>query len=385
MPAATPLHGTTPRGTSPVHSHGADATNGIATGGASASASASASKKPVVLHIGDPVKYNLKTYNLFSAQCDIICPPAEERQRDEFKRALTERRWGDFDAIFRPFWGTGGEMGRWDDELIALLPDTVRVFASAGAGFDWADTKLLGERGIIYCNSGLAAAEAVADFALLLVISVFRHLPWCTTAALQPPSFEDCHANATAASHTLRGQVLGLVGFGNIGQAVAARARPGFGMDIHYYDVIRKDPATEARVGATFHASLEKLLAAADCVLLCTPGGDKVVTAAALKHFKRGARFVNVARGSLVDEDALADALEDGTLSCVALDVHASEPVVSPRLAAFAGTKAMLTCHNAGGTVETHIGFEELSMRNIMAVLGGGDPITPVNLHYLRR
>lgn len=58
-----------------------------------------------------------------------------------------EQRWGHFSAIFRPFWGTGGEMGRWDAELIGLLPESVKVFASAGAGFDWADTKLMGERG----------------------------------------------------------------------------------------------------------------------------------------------------------------------------------------------------------------------------------------------
>jgi hypothetical protein len=103
--------------------------------------------RPKVLHIGDPIKYNPDTYALFSAQCDIVRPSAEERERPEFIRALKEHRWGDFHAIFRPFWGTGGEMGLWDSELVDLLPPTVRVFASAGAGFDWADTKLLGERG----------------------------------------------------------------------------------------------------------------------------------------------------------------------------------------------------------------------------------------------
>ncbi len=103
--------------------------------------------RPVVLHIGDPVKYNLDTYAAFSSAFEIIRPSAAERQRPEFMHALRERRWGDFDALFRPFWGTGGEMGKWDAELIDLLPRSVKVFASAGAGFDWADTKLLGEKG----------------------------------------------------------------------------------------------------------------------------------------------------------------------------------------------------------------------------------------------
>lgn len=106
-------------------------------------------KRPRVLHIGDPVKYNPGTYASFASQCEIIRPEASERERGEFMAALREGRWGEFEAIFRPFWGTGGEMGKWDAELIGLLPRSVRVFASAGAGFDWADTKLLGERGEI--------------------------------------------------------------------------------------------------------------------------------------------------------------------------------------------------------------------------------------------
>lgn len=101
----------------------------------------------MVLHIGDPIKYNPETYAAFSSAFDVVRPSAAERQRPEFIRALRERRWGDFSAIFRPFWSTGGEMGKWDAELISLLPGSCRVFASAGAGFDWADTKLLGERG----------------------------------------------------------------------------------------------------------------------------------------------------------------------------------------------------------------------------------------------
>ncbi|GJC87725.1 glyoxylate reductase [Colletotrichum liriopes] len=341
--------------------------------------------KPKVLHIGDPIKYNPDTYAAFSAQCEIIRPTTPERQRPAFTAALRDGKWGEFSAVFRPFWGTGGEMGKWDTELVPLLPASCRVFASAGAGFDWADTQLLGERGVIYCNSGLAAAEAVADFAVALVISTFRHLPWCMGATSDPVAFQDCHARATAASHTLRGHVLGLIGMGNIGQQIAQRLGVGFGMDVHYFDVIRKDAAVETQFGATFHGTLESLLGVSDCVVLCTPAGGKVITSESLAWFKPGSRFVNIARGSLVDEDALADALEAGQVGAVALDVHADEPKPHPRLLKLAGTKAMLTCHNAGGTVETHKGFEELSMRNIMAVLSGGKPITPVNLHYLKQ
>ncbi|KAG8163647.1 hypothetical protein KVR01_006944 [Diaporthe batatas] len=376
---------------------------------------ASPGKKAVVLHIGDPVKYNPDTYAALSSAYDVIRPSAAERERPEFMRALRERRWGDFAAIFRPFWSTGGEMGRWDAELIALLPASCRVFASAGAGFDWADTRLLGER----------AAEAVADFAVALVISTFRHLPWGIAAATVPhllggsaaaeaaeAAFRFSHTHEVYHSHNLRGHALGLVGLGRIGSLVAAKlGNPSMGMVLHYHDIVRRPAADEARLGLTYHPTLASLLAASDCAVLCTPAsadGTPLISREALAALKPGARFVNVARGSLVDEDALADALESGRVGAAALDVFADEPRISPRLLAFAGPqqvaaagaqggrvgpdggavnpgRVLLTCHNAGGTVETHVGFEELAMRNIMAVLGGRGAITPVNMHFLNR
>lgn len=246
-------------------------------------------------------------------------------------------------------------------------------------------------KGIIYCNSGLAAAEAVADFAVAMIISTFRHLPWCISAATSRDAaqFESCHTRVTMSSHLLRGHALGLIGLGNIGQQIAYKCRAAFGLQIHYYDVERKPASVEHQLGASYYDTLASLLNASDCVVLATPamsGGKALINTRTLAAFRRGARFVNVARGSLVDEEALADALSDGQLSAVALDVHAAEPGINPRLAAFAEQgRAMLTCHNAGGTVETHAGFEELSMRNIMNVLGGAEPITPVNLQWLRK
>ena len=429
-PTNTPVPASTPRSASPVHPGGPNtpivpimmtsALPPTTSSPASHSRQPSYHHRPRVLHIGDPVRYNPATYIALCGQCEVIRPSAPERERAEFIRALRERRWGDFHAVLRPFWGSGGEMGNWDEELISLLPPSVRVFASAGAGFDWADTKLLGERGIyysnsnlipppppapkltvpstpgiIYCNSGLACAEAVADFAVAMIISTFRHLPWCIGAASSgdPAAFATCHRDATARSHNLRGHVLGIVGLGNVGQQIAARCRHGFGMEIHYYDVAAVSPDVEPALGAviTRHPSLESLIRASDCVVLCAPaarGGTSappLIGTEQLSWFRDGGRLVNVARGSLVDDEAVTDALEAGKLLSAALDVHPNEPQVSARLRALAvAGRVMLSCHNAGGTVETHRGFEELSMRNVMAVLSGGNPITPVNLEFLR-
>ncbi|EFX00041.1 2-hydroxyacid dehydrogenase [Grosmannia clavigera kw1407] len=403
MPSTTPVPGATPRSTSPSLQPLAIGTLEAAIAAMKAGVP-SPRPKPRVLHIGDPVCYNVDTYIAFSEQFDVIRPSAQERERPEFMRALRSGRWGDFCAIFRPFWGSGGEMGCWDAELIALLPNSCRIFASAGAGFDWADTKALGQRGIIYCNSGLAAAEAVADFAVAMVISTFRHLSWCMNAATSPAlspeeakqGFQHCHTFATGVSHNLRNHVLGLVGLGNIGQNIAAKLGcSAFGMKIHYFDTTRKQADIEKELGATFHDTLEGLLAASDCVVICTPAspdGKPLMTKERFSLMKPHSRFVNVARGSLVDEEALADAIESGGLHSAAIDVHSAEPCIHPRLLQLArlttsGSMAppsiMLTCHNAGGTVETHIGFEELSMRNIMAVIKGDGPVTPVNMHHI--
>lgn len=114
--------------------------------------------KPIVLHIGDPVKYNPDIFERFSSTFHVIRPSLAERQRHEFKRALKEKRWGDFSAIFRPHWGSGGEMGRWDAELIPLLPSSVKIFASAGAGFDWADVDVLADHGRRFPRPTITAA-----------------------------------------------------------------------------------------------------------------------------------------------------------------------------------------------------------------------------------
>lgn len=108
-----------------------------------------------MLHIGDPVKWNLELYSQFSSGFTVIRPSFEERQRPEFMKALKEKKWGDFAAIFRPFWNTGGEMGRWDKEMIPLVPESCKIFASAGAGFDWADVDILAQRGKCSFPDGL--------------------------------------------------------------------------------------------------------------------------------------------------------------------------------------------------------------------------------------
>ncbi|KAL4800263.1 hypothetical protein BDV19DRAFT_353761 [Aspergillus venezuelensis] len=341
--------------------------------------------KPIILHIGDPIKYNHSIYQRFSSQFTIIRPEATERQRPGFIKALKENRWGEFSAIFRPFWNTGGEMGNWDRELISLLPKSVRIVASAGAGYDWADVGVFAEKGILYCNGAAASSESVADMALFLILASFRNLSWSTRAAssANPRAFLDAHQNSPLTARNPSGHSLGIIGLGQIGYTIAKKAYAAFGMKIIYTDLIRKNAEIEGSVNATFIKDLDALLGEADCVVVATPfSGQKLLTSEKFSKFKKGSRFINIARGSLVDEEALLNALESGQLVGAGLDVHADEPNVHPRLASH--PKVMVMSHNAGGTVDTHIGFERLAMENIESFFKSGKAITPVNAHLIK-
>lgn len=180
-----------------------------------------------------------------------------------------------------------------------------------------------------------------------------------------------------------RGRSLGIIGLGNIGYKIAEKAYNGFGMKIYYNDVARKSTDQEKAVEATFFESLDDMLGASDCIVLATPFfGTQLVNSERLTKFKKGSRFVNIARGTLVDEDALVKALESDHLFAAGLDVHAHEPHVHPELIKM--RNVTLTCHNAGGALDTNIGFESLAMENIEEYLLRGKALTPVNLHLMK-
>ena len=103
--------------------------------------------KPTILHLGDEICYNIDIYNRLASQFEIIRPEPIDLERRTFMRHLRDRKWGNFSAIMKPFWASGSQMHPWDQELIDLLPDSMRVMAGAGAGFDWVDTVALAARG----------------------------------------------------------------------------------------------------------------------------------------------------------------------------------------------------------------------------------------------
>ncbi|KAF5008359.1 hypothetical protein FDECE_5402 [Fusarium decemcellulare] len=342
------------------------------------------SKKPIVLRLGEDIKYNHKFFaDVFTERFQVVAN--EEPDRASFIKALKEKKYGDFSAIFRPHFQTGGEMGQWDDELIDLLPPSVRIFASAGAGFNWADVDALGRRSIWYANGAGCSDEAVSDTALFMILSVFRNF-WRSQKGARtcnPDDFTATHKLVGSISFNPRGHILGIVGLGNISKLLAHKAQAALGMEIHYYDVVRAPTEVEEKLQATYHATLHELLGVADCVTLHTPLNahtQDLMNDKAFAAMKDGARLVNTARGQVVNEDALIAALESGKISAAGIDVHYHEPQVSKVLAAM--DNVTMTCHNGGAAITTRINFELNAMKNILEVVGSdgeirAEPITP--------
>jgi len=221
----------------------------------------------------------------------------------------------------------------------------------------------------------------------VLILSCYRAIPWSFLAArsCDPKEFADANQNIAAVTHNPNGSTLGIVGLGRIGARIAEKASRAFEMKIAYYDVVRMERREKA-LNANFCSTLEELLGTSDCVLLATPfSGSVLLSTPQFAHFKHGSRLVNIARGKLIDEDALVKALDDGVISAAGLDVHADEPRVNENLAG--RRNVMVLSHTAGASVESHVGFERLGMENLLGWLEKGEKgvLSPVNLEWLRR
>lgn len=219
--------------------------------------------------------------------------------------------------------------------------------------------------------------------AIFFIIDTFRLFSFSALAARSGSveRFQEAQHGLADVTSNPRGHTLGIIGLGRIGYRIAQKARLVFPMEIAYHDLERQSGEIESELEATFYEDLDEMLAAADCTVVATPyGGSKVLDANKISKMKRGSRLINIARGKLLDEEALVEALESGRLSAAALDVHFDEPKVHPKLAAMRNVE--LTSHNGGTSVDSLAGFETISMENILSFLETGRALTPVNLQF---
>ncbi|KAJ9607115.1 hypothetical protein H2200_008187 [Cladophialophora chaetospira] len=336
--------------------------------------------KPKVLQLGTTwTGHNDELVQKFSSAFDVVPVEKQDLERAIFIEHLRCRKWGDFDAIIRPVVYSGQETEPWDDDIVSLLPQSLKIYASVGAGYDWMDIPLLTAKGILYCNSGAACTLAVADAALYLVISVFRHFTIAQFGAKtgNPLTWSKTRNRIREIGHNPQGHTVGVVGLGRIGHLVAKKVYFGLGCKIVYHDVERKS-RVEAEIHAQYFELLDEMLAVSDCVVVCAPYfGKQIMGAEQFAKCKRGARFVIVSRGQLMDETALVEALRSGHLSAAGLDVYQNEPDVHPELVKMENVTMMPHC--AGGSIESTTGFERLCMENIESFFSAGKALTPVN------
>ena len=257
---------------------------------------------------------------------------------------------------------------RVDEELLALAPH-LKVVANVSIGTNNLDLALMQRRGVYATNVPHAFVGATADYALGAMLALVRRIPeadrYVRSGAwngFQPGAWDGA---------LLDGKILGLVGYGAIGRAVAIRAR-GFGLRTMYH---QRTPVDDPE-----YASLDSLLQAADIVSLHLPlnhDSDRLISAARLARMKRGACLVNSARGRIVDEAALVAALESGHLAGAALDVFENEPSVHPALLSM--RNVVLTPHLGGGTHESRHRARSHCVMDVARVLSGQRPVSALN------
>lgn len=254
-----------------------------------------------------------------------------------------------------------------DAEIIAAASPRLKLIANFGAGTDHIDVAAAYKKGIAVSNTPGVLTEDTADLAMALLLAVPRRLVegdrltrkgefkgWSPTHML---------------GHRVRGGALGIVGMGRIGQALARRAH-AFGLDVHYHNRRRIPKGIEDSLGATWHENLDEMLGQVNFVSLhcpSTPDTHHLINADRLKLMRPDSYIVNTARGEIIDEAALADALQAGTISGAGLDVYEDEP--SPHPALLDLPNVILAPHIGSATFESRREMGELVLINIRAMM----------------
>jgi len=254
--------------------------------------------------------------------------------------------------------------------VIARLPASVRAICSFSVGYDHIDLEAAKARGITVTNTPDVLSDATAEIAMLLMLGAARR---AHEGALQIRTDSWAEWSAT---HQLGIQVtgkrLGILGMGRVGQIMARRAR-GFDMQIHYYN--RSRLASDLEFGAVYHDSVEALLPNCDFLSIhcpATPETHHLLNAERIALLPDGAVVINTARGAVVDDDALINALGSGKLFAAGLDVFNNEPNIDPRYKQLENT--FLLPHIGSATRETRDAMGFRALDNLDAIFSGGEP-----------
>jgi gluconate 2-dehydrogenase len=265
---------------------------------------------------------------------------------------------------------------RVDAALLAACPD-LKICANMAVGYNNFDVDAMTAAGVLGTNTPDVLTETTADFGFALLLATARRMAEAEhflRAGLWNRWRYDMFAGAE-----VHGSTLGILGMGRIGQAIAKRAAHGFGMNVIYHNRSRLDASTEFECKARWVNKTE-LLTTCDHLMLVIPYSAEAhhaIGAAELAQMKPTATLVNIARGGIVDDAALAAALRQGVIAAAGLDVFEGEPTVHPDLLAV--PNVVLTPHIASATLPTRLAMAKLAADNLIGYLVHGRALTPLN------
>lgn len=270
--------------------------------------------------------------------------------------------------------GFGGE--RIDATLLAQCPQ-LKICANMTVGYNNFDLDAMSAAGVLGTNAPDVLTETTADLGFALLMATARRMAegeHFLRAGLWTRWRYDMFIGAD-----VHGATLGILGMGRIGQAIARRGAHGFGMKVIYHNRTRLDAATEAECKAAY-VSKEELLRTADHLVLVLPysaSSHHAIGAAELAQMKPTATLVNIARGGIVDDAALALALRNKVIAAAGLDVFEGEPKVHPDLLTV--PNVVLTPHIGSATLPTRLAMANLAADNLIGYLIHQKPVTPLN------
>lgn len=254
--------------------------------------------------------------------------------------------------------------------LIRALPN-LEIIAHYAVGYDNVDLAAAQEKGIVVTHTPDVLTEDTADFAMALVLTVMRRM---VEGDLYVRSGQWAKKGDLPLGRSPRGKTMGIVGLGRIGAAIAKRAE-AFGMKVIYHNRNKRPD-----VAYDYYADVHEMAGASDVLMLSCPGGDEtknLVGATVLKALGRKGFVINIARGSVLDEQALIDALQSGQIAGAGLDVYAHEPDVPSALCHL--DNVVLQPHQASATKETRAAMAQLVVDNLLGYFEKATVLTPVS------
>jgi gluconate 2-dehydrogenase len=267
-----------------------------------------------------------------------------------------------------------------DAEVLAACPD-LRICANMAVGFNNFDLKAMTARGVLGTNTPDVLTDSTADFGFALLMATARRVAE-SEHYLRAGKWDRWRYDLFAGTE-VHGSTLGILGMGRIGQGIARRGAHGFGMNVIYHNRSRLAPELEAACKARY-VSKEELLREADHLVLVlpySPEAHHAIGAAELARMKPTANLINIARGGIVDDAALAAALRERRIAAAGLDVYEGEPKVHPDLLTV--PNVVLTPHIASATMPTRLAMAMLAADNLIGYLVQGKPLTPLNPEVL--